>query len=412
MDTTGISFADLIRPLTPQRFFDEYWERKPFVGDGCERCTTLIGLSDIEHLISSLPYPRPGWLSLVKHARELPASAYTREDGFVSLQRVYDAFESGHTLQLSKLSRRWRPIERLARAVEGEFAAAGVILSRYVGSHLYLTPKNGVALAPHFDSHDVLVLHVAGEKRWLVYEAAEPLPLERQRGALKELGAPCLDKTLQPGDVMFVPRGWPHEAAASSKGSIHITLDLWPTTWCDLLCAALRDEPLARRALPIGRGLRSAGDVGTAEQRSILERIGSPTVLQRVAKSLAGRFVESLGVLPGDGLKAILEPQPLTEATQLVRRDGAIPHVHSDADRVRLLFPESAFSAARAAEPLFEFLEQRSRFTVRELPEPFTSAEKIALVRQLVREQFLTVVEEHSKDELREGARGQGETVR
>ena len=56
-------------------------------------------------------------------------------------------------------------------------------------ANAYYTPRAAQGLPVHHDTHDVFVLQVAGEKRWLVYEPALELPLQDQRYSA-ELGEP------------------------------------------------------------------------------------------------------------------------------------------------------------------------------------------------------------------------------
>ena len=54
-------------------------------------------------------------------------------------------------------------------------------LGHPVQANAYATPAGAQGFAVHHDTHDVFVLQVAGEKRWLVYEPALELPLKDQR---------------------------------------------------------------------------------------------------------------------------------------------------------------------------------------------------------------------------------------
>lgn len=387
-----ICFTDVIRPLTVEVFLRDYWEREPFVGQSNRACTELIRLSEIEYLFSSLPNPGQDLLSLSKEGRLLPATAYVRHDGLVSVQSVCDAFESGHTIVLRKLERRWLPLQRLARSIEQQLVTEGVMLSRNVEACVHLTPVSGVGPVSRVDTGSTLVLQLAGEERWRVYDPHAAGAANRQPAQLTELAASHVDRILRPGDVLFVPRGWYYQGAAGTMGSLRVSFDIQPSTWYDVLNAALEEEPLTRRGLPPGLGQGSDEAVATnVFQREIAERIASASTLQRAAQGLTSKFIESLAVLPGGGLETILEPSPMTEQTRLVRRHGAIPWVSVNTDRVRLCFPGSALSGPQAAHPLFLFLEERSSFTVAELPGALTSAEKVALASQLVRERLLAV---------------------
>ncbi len=95
----------------------------------------------------------------------------------------------------------------------------------------------------HTDNHDVLIFHSQGAKRWRIYApparkgAGHPLYRGKNEDRLldEELGSLLLDSILTPGQVLFVPMGFPHAtgtAGTAGKGgtshevSVHLTLGL------------------------------------------------------------------------------------------------------------------------------------------------------------------------------------------
>ena len=60
--------------------------------------------------------------------------------------------------------------------------------------------------------------------------------------------------TLTAGDVLYLPRGFPHEAFTASASSVHLTVGVHAYRWADLLGEALAlfaaEELEPRRALP------------------------------------------------------------------------------------------------------------------------------------------------------------------
>ncbi|HEU4943265.1 MAG TPA: cupin domain-containing protein, partial [Gaiellaceae bacterium] len=92
----------------------------------------------------------------------------------------------------------------------------------------YYTPRAAQGLPVHHDTHDVFVLQVAGEKRWLVYDPAFELPLKNQKysSELGEPGQPVRDLVLRSGDMLYLPRGWLHEALTSEEDSLHLTVGI------------------------------------------------------------------------------------------------------------------------------------------------------------------------------------------
>jgi uncharacterized membrane protein YgcG len=135
--------------------------------------------------------------------------------------------------------------------------------------NLYVTAKGCATSAPpHTDKQDVFVLQSGGAKRWRVYTPpppdakphADPLARGKAHDALRldELAAPLLDVVLRPGDMLYVPAGFPHTTdtvhtaaagAAADEDSIHLTIGLDTHIW-GLDYAGLRRGALARLGLP------------------------------------------------------------------------------------------------------------------------------------------------------------------
>ncbi|CAK9113950.1 unnamed protein product [Durusdinium trenchii] len=90
------------------------------------------------------------------------------------------------------------------------FAATGLSS----GINAYLTPPDAIGKPPHVDDHDVLVLQLAGSKTWTLLDDA--------RQTIRE------QVPLTKGDVMYLPQGIPHHAAAmaSHEASLHLAVAL------------------------------------------------------------------------------------------------------------------------------------------------------------------------------------------
>ena len=154
--------------------------------------------------------------------------------GVADVRRVLAEFEGGATIVLQGLHHSWLPLARYCRQLEA-------FLGQPAQANAYFTPRGSQGLPVHHDTHEVLSLQVAGEKRWLVYEPVLELPLKNQRyrSALGAPGEPVLDVTLRAGDTLYLPRGWLHQALTSDSDSLHITVGVNVRTWLDEARAAL-----------------------------------------------------------------------------------------------------------------------------------------------------------------------------
>lgn len=101
-------------------------------------------------------------------------------------------------------------------------------LQRKAGANAYLTFHRHGAFRPHWDGHDVLVLHLSGRKRWRCHGlGAENLTsgYTFDRGA--DPGPVAWEEVLEPGDVLYLPRGEIHAAAVEpDEVSLHLTIGL------------------------------------------------------------------------------------------------------------------------------------------------------------------------------------------
>lgn len=97
-----------------------------------------------------------------------------------------------------------------------------------------MTPKGTQGFAPHYDDIEAFVLQLEGRKRWRVYKPLskeETLPrFSSQNFAQDVLPQPILDITLEPGDLLYFPRGFIHQVSLTNinfKFSIQITINLF-----------------------------------------------------------------------------------------------------------------------------------------------------------------------------------------
>lgn len=88
----------------------------------------------------------------------------------------------------------------------------------------YLTPAGTQGFAPHYDDIEAFILQVEGRKRWRLYNnpSGETLPrFSSGNFEQEEIGEVILDITLEPGDLLYFPRGVVHQGVAPEEGAEH-----------------------------------------------------------------------------------------------------------------------------------------------------------------------------------------------
>jgi hypothetical protein len=160
----------------------------------------------------------------------------------------------------------------------GLSAVAGALergLGGKVQANLYCSWKAHPGFGSHFDTHEVFALHIAGEKTWRIYQRHFEDPVnhpsfksfgqefhDRHRGAL------TMEVAMRPGDLLYIPRGWYHDALATSAASLHVAFGLTTAIGLDLVGTLFEravQDPLFRAAVPSGAAL--AGHVGRLADR-------------------------------------------------------------------------------------------------------------------------------------------------
>ena len=252
----------------------------------------------------------------------------------------------------------------------------------------YYTPRGSQGFAVHHDTHDVLVLQVAGEKRWLLYEPLLELPLKHQRysRSLGEEGEPTDEIVLRAGDTLYLPRGWLHQAETSDTDSLHLTIGINAYTWLDAAKAALgplEQEPDLRRVVA----------PGGEEADELAERLRAELAPEEVERRQRRRFLDTRRPIREDGLSQLRALERLDVGTPVERRSTVIADLEEDEDGVGLVFEgkQLRFPEHARAEVLACF-EAEEPFRPSDLTGGLDEAGRLVLVRRLVREGFLRVV--------------------
>jgi len=145
----------------------------------------------------------------------------------VPLATLKQGFNKGFTLLLNGLQARVPSIDALCQEVES-------FTRGRTNANLYLTPNSAQGFETHYDWFDGIVLQLSGSKTWRLWAPLEAsrLPTTDMKAkpsaaTLAALPAPSTIR-LGEGDVLYVPRGFPHEALtpADATQSMHVTIGL------------------------------------------------------------------------------------------------------------------------------------------------------------------------------------------
>ncbi|XP_019643826.1 PREDICTED: bifunctional lysine-specific demethylase and histidyl-hydroxylase NO66 isoform X1 [Branchiostoma belcheri] len=250
-------FEWLIHPVKKEKFFSELWEKKPLLvkrhlesyNDGwfsTEDLTKILHENDIQFGRNLDVTTYEGGQ---RETHNPPGRAYPAV--------VWDYYQNGCSVRLLNPQTYSQGVWRLCSSLQEYF-------SSMVGANIYLTPPGTQGFAPHYDDIEAFVLQLEGKKHWKLYSPrndAEKLPrFSSDNFRQEEIGEAILDVTLEPGDLLYFPRGTIHQASAlPDTHSLHITVSTCQrNTWGDLmeklvpaaLTMAFSEDVEFRQALP------------------------------------------------------------------------------------------------------------------------------------------------------------------
>ncbi len=98
-----------------------------------------------------------------------------------------------------------------------------------VQTNLYASFGRESAFRAHYDPHDVLVLHLHGRKRWSCFGPRPDSCVNTTLVGDEHLGPVVWEAVLEPGDILYLPRGEVHRATVEGDAAMHLTNALsWP----------------------------------------------------------------------------------------------------------------------------------------------------------------------------------------
>lgn len=150
------------------------------------------------------------------------------------VNKVQKLISGGASLVLSEIEKLNAKLYKIVEEIQG-------FTNGKCQGNLYFSMESRQAFGPHCDDHDVFAIHFEGEKVWNIYENIETNPINHpifkysSQERIKRAGKLIDQVTMQPGDLLYLPRGQYHDALASKNGAIHIAFGLTYFKPIDLL---------------------------------------------------------------------------------------------------------------------------------------------------------------------------------
>ncbi|ROZ88847.1 cupin domain-containing protein [Gordonia sp. OPL2] len=388
--------------VDPDTFAKEYWGRQPLHSNSASLprdFDDLLTAGMVDELLAERGVRAP-FIRMARDGGLLARDSYVGPQGFgaempdqVDSAKVLAEFGGGATIVLQGLHRLWPPVIDFVRGMVDD-------LGHPVQANAYITPASNRGFDPHYDVHDVFVLQTAGRKRWTIHAPVHRDPLSSQpwtdhRTAVSRRARdePVLDVVPEPGDALYLPRGWIHSAQALGETSVHLTIGVSPVTVRDVLAAIVEEAGSIddlRASLPLGIDVTDRDDTAAVVRTAMAtvvdewqNRAGSWAI--GAADALATRHADRTRPEAVRPLATVDAADSLTAETVVRWRRGLVGEVVPAGERVELRLPDRTVGFPSFCGEALSRIVTGSAVSADQLP-GLDAADGTVVLRRLLRE--------------------------
>lgn len=207
--------------LTPE-FFEKHWETFPVHRSAAKNGKRANQLPDVLNVDDIMALIRSSGSSL---------KMFKQGDPY-DLDNFLIGYLDGASLIVNQA-------DRLNPSLLGMCKHLAKLHFHHVFGVMYLTPPNSQAVRIHSDDQDVFLFQVWGTKRWTIRNSPQRLPYTEEMLGKDTpvpenlITEPVLEFTMEPHDVLYIPRGYLHEAnTGDGELSLHITVTIPTSDYC------------------------------------------------------------------------------------------------------------------------------------------------------------------------------------
>ena len=391
---SGLVLDHLIDPVRRDNFFSKYFEKQPLHVGGRPQdwFGHVLKLGDVDYLLTSDAL-RPSALRILKDGQFISEVEYAFSSGRADPRKLMKAFTSGATIIIDNVSGICKNLGLFCAELEHEFGCR-------VQANIYLTPPNSAGFNTHFDTHDVFIVQIAGKKQWKLWDFELSLPLPEQYDNISDKYS-CVpaSKTinLQVGDTLYIPRGVAHQATSPNDDfSLHATIGIHYALNLDLILDAVylagTQNLELRRSLPFDKeGNYSLATEDCQRAIDVLKDSLDNIAIDELALRAKHVHVSQFPYLTDHFLDTVDIENIKLNTRVYWRRSVQISVFEKENDAIlavnenRIAFPEVPCA-------IFDSLLRENSFLVKNMPDSLSSNSKLVIVRRLLREGALSLV--------------------
>ncbi len=218
-------------------FQDTYFNKKPMLRQGALPTVAdeVLSIADMDELIN-LEMVRFPYIKVNLNGSGVPEPGYTKDivvqgmtqTGVVDPAKVHALYRAGATITWASVNQIFPKVRQFVRMINDQMAVRTDAVA-------FLTPANKKGYPAHHDGVDLFIIQLSGSKHWRLWDLAEDRRSESANYTEESLGTPAIEVSLKAGDVLYLPYGTPHQAAAEGEPSLHLSVMMRPRMWRDLI---------------------------------------------------------------------------------------------------------------------------------------------------------------------------------
>ncbi|MBU2977072.1 cupin domain-containing protein [Alteromonas sp. C1M14] len=181
-------------------FLNEYWQKKPLViRQGLTAFSDPIDENDLAGLAQE------------DDVDSRIVSVHDDEQWHV----YHGPFDDYNTVCQGKWTLLVQGVDRYSDDINGLMEAFNFIPYWRMDDVMISYAVKGAGVGPHTDQYDVFLIQGKGKRAWQVGAPGNYTPRYPHKDLQQIAGfAPQIDVVLEPGDILYIPPGWPHDGQA------------------------------------------------------------------------------------------------------------------------------------------------------------------------------------------------------
>ena len=290
---------DLVAPLAEHEFLESFAQKRRFFVKTTQpdRAAPLLPWATINHLVEAGVIPSSKFRLILK-GRPISESMYRRgQKKRLHPDILQQLAAQGVSIVIDGIDKYVPSIATLADAIERR-------IGHMVWVNCYITFGTASAFKPHYDTHDVLVVQVYGVKRWRGYgiPVVHPVTAFSHHQAEITLGKADWEELIEPGDMLYVPRGEAHDAICVVKPSVHLTIGILAPNGLELLKwmvqRAVNDEVFRMDVTRVGghEALNNHGQLLKQHLHDLIDQLSFDAFLDDADQQRSPRVRLNLGL--------------------------------------------------------------------------------------------------------------------